>query len=412
MKKENLNSVFSEVISRENSAFIIDETRFKNNLISLRSSFLNNYPEVYIGYSYKTNYIPTICRAAHKLGCWAEVVSPMEVDMALIHLVDKSNIIYNGPIKSFDSIRKVIEVGGIINIDDIHDIKEIEKVLLTNNFKKLSVKLALRLNASFGGQPSRFGIEIERINDFFIEIDKNPNLNLIGYHIHLPFRSIDSFEFRMECLMRALKIHGSRPLEYINVGGGFFGDINTDLAKNLNIQNIPTYDDYGRIVGQVLTDYLSKLELKSSPKLFIEPGSSVVADAMWFVSRIHAIKKLNDKNILISYTGRHLLTPTNKSLYFPINLFVSEGSSLSSYQGDLSVVGYTCIESDILGDIKFRFVSNSFDFIAISNVGSYSIVMGSDFILPQPAIYNYSDSGLKIIRHTKTAEIIIADFVD
>jgi diaminopimelate decarboxylase len=412
MKNEKLNEIFSEIISRENSAFIIDEGKFENNLISLRSSFLNNYPEVYIGYSYKTNYIPSICRAAHKLGCWAEVVSSMEVDMALIHLVDKSNIIYNGPIKSFDSIRKVIEVGGIINIDDLHDVEIIEQLLMANTFNNWVVKIALRLNSSFDSQASRFGIEIERIKEFFIRIDDNPNLNLIGYHIHLPFRSIESFEFRMECIIRVLKIHGSRPLEYINVGGGFFGDINMDLAKSLNLQNKPTYDDYGKVVGHVLSKYFYNLELSKWPKLFIEPGSSVVADSMWFLSRIHAVKKLNNKRMLVTYAGRHLLTPTNKNLYFPINLYISDGNRLSDYQGDLSVVGYTCIESDILGEVKYRLISSSFDFIAISNVGSYSIVMGSNFILPQPAIYNYNDAGLKIIRRTKTAQIVIADFVD
>jgi diaminopimelate decarboxylase len=411
MKNENLKGIFSEVISRENSAFIIDERQFRDNLVSLRSSFLNNYPEVYIGYSYKTNYIPSICRAAHELGCWAEVVSSMEVDMALIHLVDKSNIIYNGPIKSLESIQKVIEVGGIINIDDFHDIEKIEQIL-ANNSNSHKVRVALRLNSSYDKQPSRFGINIDEIKEFLVRIDKNPNFNLIGYHIHLPFRSIESFEFRMDCIIRVLNIHGNRPLEYINVGGGFFGSINSELAKNLNIQNIPSYGDYGKIVGQVLCEYFSKLELRKWPKLFIEPGSSVVADAMWFLSRIHAVKNLNNNSMLVTFAGRHLLTPTNKTLYFPIDLHISEGSSLTNHKSDLSVVGYTCIESDILGEVKSRFTSSSFDFIAISNVGSYSVVMGSNFILPQPAIYNYSDLGLKIIRHTKTAEIVMSEFVD
>jgi diaminopimelate decarboxylase len=411
MKNENLKDIFSEVISRENSAFIIDERQFKDNLVSLRSSFLNNYPDVYIGYSYKTNYIPSICRAAHELGCWAEVVSSMEVDMALIHLVDKSNIIYNGPIKSFESIQKVFEVGGIINIDDFHDIEKIEQ-LLTNSSTSRMVRVALRLNSSYDRQPSRFGMNIDEIAEFLVRIDKNPNFNLIGYHIHLPFRSIESFKFRMDCIIRVLNIHGGRPLEYINIGGGFFGNINSELAKNLNIQNIPTYGDYGKIVGQVLCKYFSKWELRKWPTLFIEPGSSVVADAMWFLSRIHAVKNLNKKSMLVTYAGRHLLTPTNKTLYFPIDLHISEGSSLRSNQSDLSVVGYTCIESDILGEVKSRFRSSSFDFIAISNVGSYSIVMGSNFILPQPAIYNYSDLGLKIVRHTKSAEMVMSEFVD
>jgi diaminopimelate decarboxylase len=411
MKKENLKQIFSEVMSHENAAFVIDQSKFEHNLISLRSAFLNYYPEVFIGYSYKTNYVPTICRAAHKLGCWAEVVSSMEVDMALIHLEEKSNIIYNGPVKSFDSIQKVIEVGGIINIDDLHDIEKIEQILKKVNPLDNIVKVALRLNFEYDGQPSRFGIEINRIEDFIQRIDKNPRLKLSGYHIHLPFRSVDSFKFRIGCVLEVLNIHGARPLDYINVGGGFFGEITPELAKNMNIQNLPTYIDYGKIVGRTLSDYFIKSETKIWPKLFIEPGSSVVADALWFLSRVHTLKKIGKKNILISYSGRHLLTPTNKSLLFPIELYITEDSNLNIIDDDLYVVGYTCIESDILGKVEVRFKSNSSDFIAISNVGSYSIVMGSDFILPQPAIYNFSNIGLSIVRHRKTIETIMSEFI-
>jgi diaminopimelate decarboxylase len=411
MKNENLKAIFSELMSLENAAFIINQHKFEYNLKALRSAFLDYYPEVFVGYSYKTNYVPSICRTAHKLGCWAEVVSSMEVDMALIYLEDKSNIIYNGPIKSIESIQKVIEVGGIINIDDLHDIEQIEQILIKPSALNKIVKVALRLNFEYDGQPSRFGIEFDKIEEFIQRIEKNPMLILSGYHLHLPFRSLDSFKFRMECILKVLSIHGTRPLEYINVGGGFFGEIVPELAKNMNIQNLPTFSNYGEIVGQTLSDYFLKTERRIWPKLFIEPGSSVVADALWFLSRVHAFKKIGNKNILITYTGRHLLTPTNKSLLFPIELYISEDSILNVFQDDLHIVGYTCIESDILGKVESRYKSNSSDFIAICNVGSYSIVMGSDFILPQPAIYNFSNAGLNVVRHTRKTETIISDFV-
>ena len=149
MKKENLNPIFSQVMSLESAAFLIDEQKFIDNISSLQLSFRNYYPKVTLGYSYKTNYIPSVCRAAHKFGCWAEAVSSMEVDMAMIHLLDKSNIIYNGPIKSFDSIKKVIEVGGVINIDDIYDIEKIELFLSSNKSFEKEIKLAVRLNFAF-----------------------------------------------------------------------------------------------------------------------------------------------------------------------------------------------------------------------------------------------------------------------
>lgn len=106
MKKENKESLFAEILNQEKSAFVIDEPRFDDNIESLLLAFNAHYPKVKIGYSYKTNYVPSICRAAHQKGCWAEVVSEMEVEMALANLSNRSEIIYNGPVKSRESIQK------------------------------------------------------------------------------------------------------------------------------------------------------------------------------------------------------------------------------------------------------------------------------------------------------------------
>jgi diaminopimelate decarboxylase len=411
MKKNEISKLFSEIMSRENAAFFIDQCKFEKNLLRLRTAFLAYYPKVSIGYSYKTNYVPSICKAAHKLGCWAEVVSSMEVEMALSYLNKKSNIIFNGPVKSTESIKKVIEVGGIINIDNNEDLDKIEEILSKPENQIEFVKVAIRLNFEYDQQPSRFGIEILKIEEFISRIYKIEKLKLIGYHLHLPFRSLASFIYRIECICEVLNIHGNRPLEYINIGGGFYGEINPELAKNLNVHNIPTFEDYGYTIGKMLSNYFEKSKKSNWPELFIEPGSSVVADALHFLCKIHAHKEINGKHILISYCGRHLLTPTNKSLQFPITMYLTSDSLLNSIDGSIGVVGYTCIETDIIGYVNESFNAATHDFVVVSNVGSYSVVMGSDFILPQPAIYNFSADGLKIVRPSRSAKSIMSEFV-
>ena len=411
MKKEIKEEIFSTLVSRERAAFLVDQEQFEDNLCLLHSSFLSHYPKVTIGYSYKTNYIPVICKTAHEKGCWAEVVSEMEVEMALLNLIDKSKIIYNGPIKSVESIQKVIEVGGIINVDHLLDIKLIENIIEDSNYTNNKVKVAIRLNFEYEGQESRFGIELNKIKEFIEIIDRNPDLELLGYHLHLPFRSLESFQFRIDSFLKVLEIHCDRKLQYINIGGGFFGRISPELAESLAMKDVPEYTEYGQLIGVRLSEFFIKSGRKEWPDLFIEPGSSVVADALWFLSRIHTLKQIGMRNILVTYAGRHLLTPTNKTIQFPVELYQSLNSKLSLINNDLFVVGYTCIESDILGKVSGKFISKEMDFIAISNVGSYSIVMGSDFILPQPAIYNLKDKDLRIIRPARTTSAILSEFI-
>ena len=59
------------------SFFVFDPIRLRSNYWSLYNSFSSYYPKIQIGYSYKTNYTPKICRLLHDEGAWAEVVSEM-----------------------------------------------------------------------------------------------------------------------------------------------------------------------------------------------------------------------------------------------------------------------------------------------------------------------------------------------
>ena len=52
-----------------------------------------------IGYSYKTNYLPSLIKEMSNLGAYAEVVSRLEYDLALKIGVKPNKIIFNGPLK-------------------------------------------------------------------------------------------------------------------------------------------------------------------------------------------------------------------------------------------------------------------------------------------------------------------------
>ncbi|MBS1739020.1 MAG: hypothetical protein JST88_00630 [Bacteroidetes bacterium] len=408
---KNVNENYSKILSYENAAFVLDESKFEKNIKSFLSSFQLFYPKTIIGYSYKTNYLPRVCQIAHGLGCYAEVVSSMEVEMATAHLQIPQNIIFNGPVKTVEALQKVVELGGIINIDNYQDIQFLDQILTNKN---LRARVALRLNRDFDGHPSRFGIANIDIDSIKKHVLSNPQYDLIGFHLHLPFRSVESFEYRVKEMILELDKHNDVELKYINLGGGFFGNLEEVLAASLGIQNPPTYNTYAKIIGQALFDYFKSKGLESLPELFLEPGSSVVADVFTFISRIHTKKTIENRNYLVTYCGRHLVSPTNKTSMLPIELkcFSEEKNEYNKEQKEYLIVGYTCIEGDILGMAKETHVSNKNSYILIKNVGSYSVVMGSDFILPQPPIYTIkSDGKLEILRKRKSAINVIESFV-
>lgn len=402
MKK---NKIFERILQSERAAFVIDEEKFSQNIQDLRNAFLQHYPKVKIGYSYKTNYIPTICKLAHENGCLAEVVSEMEVEMALRMLADPSQIIYNGPAKSYKSLEQVILHKGIVNIDHLDEVELVNKIL--SQHPQHRAKVAIRLSFDYEEHLSRFGVDLEKslwLEEVLLE---NEQVELLGFHFHLPFRNIKSFEFRLSCLLETLERSKNKNITYINIGGGFYGKLDDEMLQVLGISEAPSYEDYASLIGKKLTEYFH-LKNQTMPTLYLEPGSSVVADALYFISKIHAVKKIQERNYVITYAARHLLSPTNKAIQLPLKIVEGEAKKPEE---EYLVVGYTCIEGDILGKgSASKILDSQSSFVVIKNVGSYSVVMGSDFILPQPAIYSFIKEEIKSVRKSKSVDEIYNSF--
>ena len=83
-----------------NAFYMLESKQFRQNFIELKTEFTNIYPNFNIAYSYKTNYTPKLCKIVNELGGFAEVVSDMEMEIALRIGVEPKNIIWNGPFKN------------------------------------------------------------------------------------------------------------------------------------------------------------------------------------------------------------------------------------------------------------------------------------------------------------------------
>lgn len=406
------NLIYRDVLAENNSAFIFHQEKFRANLRGLKGAFTEFYPKVGIGYSYKTNYTPAVCHTAHQEGAYAEVVSEMEVDMAMAYLKDKSQVIFNGPVKSKYSLEKVVLNGGIVNIDNQYDLDIIHEIL-SENVESVA-KVAFRLNSDYNEDCSRFGQPIQAIIQQVSELKGNPQFEIFGFHLHLPHRSLDSFAHRVEVLIDTLSKVDLPNIQYINIGGGYFGQLSPVLKQALGIDSVPSYKDYGKLIGGKLFEFFNNKNEGKIPTLYLEPGSSVIADCFTFVSKIHTIKSFTKREILVSFAGRHLVSPTNKTINLPCEIVKVQHNEKSNGEAcQYEIAGYTCIESDILGVANGDSnIEPSKIFVEFTNVGSYSIVMGSNFILPEPPIYGLdAENNLITIRKKRTVQDVLSQFV-
>ena len=84
--------------------YIFSERTIRKEMEEIKRAFSIRYNKVQMAWSYKTNYLDSICRIFHQEGSWAEVVSGFEYDKAIRNGVKGENIIFNGPGKSSDDL--------------------------------------------------------------------------------------------------------------------------------------------------------------------------------------------------------------------------------------------------------------------------------------------------------------------
>ena len=72
--------------------YIFSERTIRKGIEDIKRAFSLRYQKVQMAWSYKTNYLDSLCRIFHMEGSWAEVVSGFEYDKAIRNGVKGENI--------------------------------------------------------------------------------------------------------------------------------------------------------------------------------------------------------------------------------------------------------------------------------------------------------------------------------
>lgn len=385
--------------------YILDSSQFRQNYKELKQEFTDLYPHFNIAYSYKTNYTPKLCKIVNELGGFAEVVSDMEMEIALRVGVEPKNIIWNGPFKNTKKVEQLLIMGGTVNIDSEYEIDMISEIAERHPNHKLNI--GIRCNFDVNDEVlSRFGFDVE--NEAFKKalslFDKYKNLYLIGLQCHFATRNLETWKPRAEGMIALIDRLGIIP-ERIDLGGGLFGKMPDTLKKQFNSE-IPTYRQYAKEVAPVFTQYFK--DKKSKPLLLIEPGSALVGDCMKFASKVINIKNVRGKDIATLLGSIYNINPTLNKKNPPIDVY-SMGNEQKEYH-NLDFSGFTCIESDYLYR-KYNGKLAKGDMVVFGNVGSYSVVLKPPFILPNFPVIDISDGDVEIIKRGENFDDLFHTFI-
>ena len=384
--------------------YMLESKQFRQNYLELKSEFASIYPHFNIAYSYKTNYTPKLCKIVNELGGFAEVVSDMEMEIALRIGVEPKNIIWNGPFKNAKKVEQLLVMGGTVNIDSAYEIDLIGEIAKKYPTHKLNIGIRCNFDVN-DGVVSRFGFDIES-EDFSRAVSlcgEHKNLYLIGLQCHFATRRLDTWKPRAEGMLALIDKLGIVP-ERIDLGGGLFGKMAESLKAQFD-SDIPTYKQYAEAVAPVFADHFKDAENK--PMLLIEPGSALVGDCMRFAARVVNIKEVRGKVIATLIGSIYNINPTLNKKNPPIEVYPMGGEQ-KKYT-DLDFGGFTCIESDYLYR-HFDGMLAKGDMVVFGNVGSYSVVLKPPFILPNFPIIDISEGELEIIKRGEAFDDLFHTF--
>ena len=168
---------------------------------------------------------------------------------------------------------------------------------------------------------------------------------------------------------------------------------------------VPSFDDYAAAVTDIIKSY--PWVQRRKPYLVLEPGVSMTADTLCFVTKVISVKKILNKTFVTVDGSAFNTKPTFHKRNHPFEIIKNQPTQQTA---TYNVVGSTCMEKDyLLTEVTGAEVCQG-DYIKINNVGAYTVVLTPPFINFAPAIIVEDNGTYKAVRTRQTLEQMFCNY--
>ena len=388
--------------------FVFSEAGLREKIRAARRAFESVYPQVTFAWSYKTNYLNAICRVFHQEGSMAEVVSGFEYEKARHNGMPGGRIIFNGPYKTVDELRRAVVEGAMIQVDNRDEVIALARLAEERN-EVIEVGIRVHVDTGTHAVWSKFGFNADDGEALRMIgwITANTRLRIRGIHCHVGTFMLDAGAYAIAAqalvaLDIAAEQAGAGPVEYLNLGGGFASHARLHGQYLPPEQATPCFDDYANaICGTIKQHWPSGREL---PHLYLETGRALVDEAGYLLASVVAVKQrrmpeahaalaaygkgavataqgASRRNAVVVDAGINILYTT--AWYQPS---IYPASQAPAGMQPTTVYGCLCMNIDVireeasLPDLKVG------DAVVMHPVGAYNITQSMQFIAYRPAV--------------------------
>lgn len=453
--------------------FVFSETQLRNNLRTIRAAFGEGWHDgpVDVLPAFKANPMLATRHILSQEGAGADVYSPEELSGVLQTGVDPNLVSVNGGGKSRAHLRRCVEAGVRITVEDVHEIDLIQEVAaelggtarVRFRVKSIAPNLWRRTDFSQATVPIDVGIQVYKSGipqEYLVEMGRRaltmPNVELVGLHVHQG-RHHPSTWYWQGLMTRFARVVGElsrawggwRPKE-LDIGGGFpskrdpmnkemprsefvltalgyplmvglrglgerayhgvMGKVLPLLTNEHAPKHPPAIEDFARVITSTLRSELRRQGVPTEGiRLQTEPGRWLYGDTAIHLARVKVVKRQTKP-----YPYVWVLTDTT---YFFLAGGVFEHSRYPFVVANKASAPRT-VTADIVGHSCFADIINlgsrvpelePDDVIAFLETGAYQESSTSNFnALPRPASILVHGDEAEIVKRAETIDDVWA----
>lgn len=353
--------------------YVYDREKIINNYTTLKNAFDSYYYNVRIHFSIKANSNLHILKLFNSIGCGVDCSSPVEFLLAEKAGFTPDKILYTGNYESKLDLSYVAEKGVYINLDDLNSFK---KLLELNTPEIISFRINPGMGRgghegiTTGGTEAKFGIPYEKAFEAY-KLAKDSGVKRFGIHMMTGSNNLEPYFFA-EVVDKLMIIAGdlfteldAKP-EYVDIGGGFgvpYSDDETELNVDLT----------AKLVTDNFIERCEKYDF-GTPKLILEPGRYLIANAGFLLSKLVNIKDSYKRFAGLDAGMNTLIRPALYGAQHRVSVYGKENG-----HNTYNLCGPICENSDIFSKNVDMPLLEEGDIIVIHDAGAYGYVMASNY---------------------------------
>jgi diaminopimelate decarboxylase len=403
--------------------YVFDEETLRGQCRAFQQAFRSRYPDTAVAYAAKAYLGRALAAIIAQEGMDLDVVSGGELAIAASVNFPPERIHFHGNNKSEQELREALDYGiGRVVIDNFHEMQLLNGIAQGKGIRqKALIRLSpgidphTHAHTTTGTLDNKFGIPmlvpvgrgpspdagVSQGEAAVRQAMDMPGIELMGLHVHLgsPVFELEPYTRAVDTVLEfAANLRNKLGFEMreFSPGGGFAVAYTSD-------QKPPSPDDYAEAIVPPLLAACDRHGL-AQPRMFIEPGRSIVARAGVALYTVGGAKDVPGVRRFVSVDGG-MADNIRPAIYGSKYAALLANRMHDARRETVTIAGKYCESGDILLKDTDLPPLEPGDILAMPAAGGYNLAMASNYNASlRPAIVLVRNGEAHLIRRRETYE--------